>query len=92
MDDFDKYIEERKKKDPEFAKEVEAGYEHFKLGVMLRVLREQAGLSQEELASRINTGKSVISRIENHAEQVCLSTLEKYAGALGKNISVQILP
>ncbi len=92
MNDLDKYIEKRKKRDPDFAEGFETGYENFKLGVILRNIREQAGLSQEELACRISTGKSVISRIENHAEHVCLSTLGKYAGALGKNLSVQILP
>jgi transcriptional regulator with XRE-family HTH domain len=47
-------------------------------------------LTQEELARRIQTTKSAISRIENHAEDIKLSTIEKVAKALGKKIIVEI--
>jgi transcriptional regulator with XRE-family HTH domain len=33
---------------------------------MLKAAREAAGITQEELATRLNTKKSAISRIENH--------------------------
>jgi ribosome-binding protein aMBF1 (putative translation factor) len=36
----------------------------FKIGAMLRQARETAGLSQEELAHRLKTKKTAISRIE----------------------------
>jgi hypothetical protein len=39
----------------------------------------------------MHTQKSAICRIENHAEDIRLSTLEKYAIALGKKIKVEIL-
>jgi len=48
MSDLKKYIGERKKKDKNFAKEYEEGYEQFKVGVLLREARESAGLTQEE--------------------------------------------
>ena len=57
---------------------------------MLRKAREAAGLSQEELANRLKTKKTAISRIENHAEDIKLSTLEKVAAALGKRLQVKI--
>ena len=57
---------------------------------MLRRAREAAGLSQEELANRLKTKKTAISRIENHAEDIKLSTLEKVATALGKRLQVKI--
>ncbi|RLC00097.1 MAG: hypothetical protein DRH90_19180, partial [Deltaproteobacteria bacterium] len=41
-----------------------AGYEQFKIGVILKKAREEAGLTQEELAAKLNTKKSAISRIE----------------------------
>jgi len=44
-----------KKNDPVFAKNFETGYEHFKIGVLLKQAREESGLTQEELASRLNT-------------------------------------
>jgi len=57
---------------------------------MLRQAREEAGLTQEELARRIHTKKTAISRIENHAEDIKLSTLEKFANALGKQLTVSV--
>jgi ribosome-binding protein aMBF1 (putative translation factor) len=90
MSDLQKYIAQRKKRDPEFAKNYETGYQEFKIGVMLKVAREEAGLTQEQLAEKLNTKKSAISRIENHAEDIKLSTLEKIAQALGKTLHVEV--
>lgn len=90
MDDLEKYIEKRKKRSPVFEDGFETGYEQFKIGVMLRTAREEAGLSQDELAGRLRTKKSAISRIENHAEDIRLSTLEKFAEAIGKRLSLKI--
>ncbi len=90
MDDLDKFIESRKKKSILFAKNFDKGYEHFKIGVVLKQARLEAGLTQEEIANLLNTKKSAISRIENHAEDIRLSTLVNYAQAVGKNIQFQI--
>ncbi|MBI2882367.1 MAG: helix-turn-helix transcriptional regulator [Candidatus Methylomirabilis oxyfera] len=62
----------------------------FKIGVMLKQARESARLTQEELAQRLKTKKTAISRIENHAEDIKLSTLEKVARALGERLEVRI--
>ena len=90
MSDLKKYVNERKKKDKKFAAGYDEGYEQFKVGVMLRQAREAAGLTQEELARRLKTKKTAISRIENHAEDIKLSTLERVALALGKHLEVKI--
>jgi len=90
MSDLQKYIKIRKKRDPEFVKGFDTGYEQFKIGVLLKQAREEAGLTQEELAVRLDTKKSAISRIENHAEDIKLSTLEKFAHALGKNLRLEV--
>jgi HTH-type transcriptional regulator/antitoxin HipB len=90
MSDLTKYIKGRKKRDRVFAKGVDEGYEKFKIGVILRQAREEAGLTQEELARRLKTKKTAISRIENHAEDIKLSTLERVAGALGKRVQISI--
>ena len=58
--------------------------------MVLKQARESAGLTQEELARRLSTKKTAISRIENHAEDIKLSTLEKVAHALGKRLHVRI--
>ena len=90
MDDLEKYIAERKERSPKFADGFEAGYEQFKIGVMLRAAREEAGLTQDQLAEKLHTRKSAISRIENHAEDIRLSTLEKFAEAIGKRLTLKI--
>jgi ribosome-binding protein aMBF1 (putative translation factor) len=90
MDDLERYVEERKKRSSEFADGFEIGYEQFKIGVILRAAREEAGLTQDDLAERLHTKKSAISRIENHAEDIRLSTLEKFAYAIGKRLSLKI--
>lgn len=68
MSDLQKYIKDRKAKDPEFAKDYDIGYEQFKIGVLLKQERERVGLTQEQLAGKLHTKKTAISRIENHAE------------------------
>jgi len=90
MSDLKRYISERKKRDRKFTVGFDEGYEQFKIGVMLRQARESAGLTQEELARRLKTKKTAISRIENHAEDIKLSTLERVASALGKRLQVSI--
>ena len=91
MSDVEKYIAKRKNKSARFAKNYEADYEAFEFSVMLRHAREQAGVTQEAVAKQLRTKKSAISRIENHAEDIRLSTLEKYAKALGKKLRVEII-
>ena len=90
MSDLKKYIGKRKKREGKFADGYDEGYEQFKIGVVLRQAREEAGLTQEELARRLHTKKTAISRIENHAEDIKLSTLERVASALGKRLEVKI--
>lgn len=53
----------------------EEGYEAFKLGVMLQEMRKQKNMTQEELAEKCGTTKNYISRIENDASDIRLSTL-----------------
>ena len=90
MSDLKKYIADRKKKDKVFANGFDEGYEQFKIGIILRQARESAGLTQEDLANRLKTKKTAISRIENHAEDIKLSTLDRVAKALGKRLQVHI--
>lgn len=75
---FDEYIDSKygkhwKPKREEF----ERGFEAFKIGFLLEEARTQRGLTQEELAAKCGTNKSYISRIENDASDIKLSTLIK---------------
>jgi DNA-binding XRE family transcriptional regulator len=73
--------------------EFESGYETFKIGVLLQEARLEKGLTQEELAQRVGTTKSYISKIENNVKEARLSTLEKivrlgFGGSLEMSINV----
>ena len=90
MSDASKYIEVRKKVDSDFAIGYDTGYEEFKIGLLIKELRLKEGMTQEELAKRLHTKKSVISRMENHSEDIRLSTLGKVAEVFGKRIQIAI--
>lgn len=55
----------------------EAGYEAFKLGVLVQELRKSRHMTQEQLAEKCGTTKNYISRIENNASDIRLSTLQR---------------
>lgn len=55
----------------------EQEFEAFQLGVLLEEARTKLGMTQEELAEKCGTNKSYISRIENNASDIRLSTLMK---------------
>ena len=57
--------------------ELEDGYTNFKIGVMLQEARLKKGLTQQELADKVGTTKSYISKIENSVKEARISTLEK---------------
>ena len=90
MSDLKKYISKRKASSPGFAEDFDEGYENFRIGVMLKQARLEAGLTQDEIANAIGTRKTAISRLENHVQDVKLLTVEKYAKALGKHVEIRI--
>lgn len=57
--------------------ELEAGYENFKIGALIHDARIAKGMTQEELAIKIGTTKSYISKIENNLKEARISTLQK---------------
>lgn len=83
-------IAELKANSPEFAEGYERGYDAFRIGVLLQLAREDAGLTQQEVAERMGTHKSAISRIENNAGDLRLSTLQKYAEAVGRRLILEL--
>lgn len=88
--DLERSINKWKKNHPELAITFEEGYESFKIGVLLKQMRQEAGLSQTELAEMIDTRRTAISRLENHPQDVKLSTIEKVARVLGRRLEVRI--
>jgi DNA-binding XRE family transcriptional regulator len=71
--------------------ELESGYESFKLGALIQDTRLEMGMTQEQLAEKVGTTKSYISKIENNIKEVRISTLQKiielgFGGKLELNI------
>ena len=90
MSDLDCYIETRTSRDPEFAAVVDQEFENVRIGVLIRHLREEHHMSQQELAARLNTTRSAISRLENHSDSVRLSTLERVANVFDRKVKISI--
>ena len=90
MSDLKKYIAKRKTTNPDFDRGFDEGYENFRIGIILKQARLDAGLTQDEVARAIGTQKTAISRLENHVQDVKLSTVEKYAKALGRRVEIKI--
>jgi DNA-binding XRE family transcriptional regulator len=68
----------------------EEDFEAFKLGILLQEARKKQNLTQEELALKIGTTKSYISRIENDASDIRLTTLMRIVReGLGGNLRIQ---
>jgi len=73
--------------------ELEAGYEAFKIGTLIHDIRVEMGMTQEQLAEKVGTTKSYISKIENNVKEVRISTLQKiielgFGGRLELNIKL----
>ncbi len=57
--------------------ELESGYEAFKIGALIQHTRVEMGMTQEQLAEKVGTTKSYISKIENDIKEARISTLQK---------------
>lgn len=78
-----KGIEERDK--------LEEGYSNFKIGYLLKEARKKSGMTQQELAEKVGTTKSYISKIENNVKEARISTLEKIVSlGLGGKLELKI--
>jgi len=71
--------------------EFDQGYEEFKLGYLIKEARMKSGLTQQELADKVGTSKSYISKLENNIKEVRVSTLRKIVElGLGGNLELKI--
>jgi HTH-type transcriptional regulator / antitoxin HipB len=79
------------KKGTDTREKYEEGFESFKIGVMLLELRKEQGLTQEQLAERCGTTKTYISRIENNASDIRLSTLMRiFSKGFGRHLKLSV--
>jgi HTH-type transcriptional regulator / antitoxin HipB len=91
MSELQKYKNKRMMENSEFWKDYDKRFDTFKLGVLLKQARMDAGMTQQQIALELQITKSVISRMENHATDIRLSTLEKFAKAVGRHIHVSLV-
>jgi DNA-binding XRE family transcriptional regulator len=73
--------------------ELEAGYDAFKIGALIHDTRIKMGMTQEQLAEKVGTTKSYISKIENNLKEARISTLQKiielgFGGRLELNVKI----
>jgi len=89
MDDFKKHLQESLK-DPAFKAEYEAKELRFKIIDILVGLRVQYKLTQADLAKKLGTTQTVISRIENGTVNVGIDFLQKLGNAFDKKIEIRL--
>ena len=89
---FDIFLEEQLR-DPDFAERFKRAGEAWDVALQIAALREQAGLSQKDLARKLKTSQQNISRLESPAyEGHSLTMLRRAAKILGATIRVTIAP
>jgi len=89
---FDRYLAEQLR-DPGFAKRFKRAGEAWDVALQIAALREQAGLSQQQLAAALKTSQQQISRLESPGyEGHSLSMLRRVAKALNARVRVVFEP
>ena len=78
-------------KDPEFRKEYEALEEEFEVARQVIDLRLKKGMTQKELAQKVNTSQSCIARLESGTyRNLSLSFLRRVGEALGVSTTCKV--
>ena len=89
MDDMEKYLNERLEKDNEFKKIWEEEAVKREVIKMIIAMRIKEGLSQKELAERLETSQSSIARLESGKGNPTLNFLVKLGKALNKRLELR---
>lgn len=71
--------------------EFELGCDAFIIGERLKAERLSQGMTQQQLADKIGTKKSFISRVENGRVDIQLSTLSRIFNGLGRRVAVTLM-
>ena len=86
------YLHKKWMKDPEYRKEYDALDEEFALASALIKARSRAGLTQKQLAARMETSQSAIARLESGRMIPSGRTLKRYARATGTRLRITLEP
>ena len=84
MNDLNQLEKKLRKQIKDFDKKFSAAKIRLEFAIQIANEREKAGLSQKDLALKLKTTQSVISRIENGKQNISLDMLQRIAEALGK--------
>lgn len=84
------YKEKRKQFSQKAQKRISAKADEIRNEIrILRAVREITGISQEELAERLDVGQSYVSRLERR-DNITLATLVRIIDALGGSIDITV--
>ncbi len=75
--------------DPEFQKHYREASNLLDIAIVIAEMRQKQKMTQKELAKRIGSNQSVISRIEKGIENITLGKLRKIAEALGAKVELR---
>ena len=89
---FDSHLDENYgKKGTKKRDKFQEEFETFKIGILIQEARKRQHLTQQELAEKVGTTKNYISRIENNASDIRLSTLIRIIReGLGGNLQLSL--
>jgi ribosome-binding protein aMBF1 (putative translation factor) len=92
-DAYDVLMDSVVQRDPEAADRIEEKYEGVKIAEQIYRMRKEAGLTQQELADRVGTSKSVISRLEDaDYDGYSVRTLRRIAASCRHELKVRFVP
>lgn len=74
----------------EFDEALAAARLALEVGEKVRDAREDAGISQRELAARMSTSQAAVARLEAGGTSATLTTLQKAASALGLELTIDL--
>jgi len=87
-DFLDELIDERTRANPDFPRMVDAAVRTRGLLRELAARRHELGLSQTTVAARMGTSQSALARLESGESDPRISTVERYALAIGETLAV----
>lgn len=85
-------VAERRRVDPDFARKVDRAVERRQFLRALGARREELGLTQTTVAARMGTSQSSVARIEAGEIDARLSTVDRYAAAIGHRVVMHLVP
>lgn len=90
-DDLDRYVAQREQTNPGFLHLYDAAVRERELLRALTAKRVQLGLTQRAVAVRMKTSQAAVARLERGEVDPKLSTIERFAAAVGQRIAWQVV-